>query len=623
MIRVSGAGVDARRSRASLRVPLAPRVATRATFRDASGEAIDQGLALHFPAPRSYTGEDVLELHGHGGPAVLRLLLARCTELGARLARPGEFTQRAFLNGKLDLAQAESVADLIDAATTTAARAAARSLSGAFSTEIRALVDALIELRMFVEATLDFPEEDVEFLRAADVRGRIEAIAAQISGSARAGEAGRAAARRARRRARRPAQRRQVEPPEPARRRRRGDRHADRRHDARRGALADRDPRHPAHHRRYRGLAPDRRSDRDARASSARGRRWREPISRWCWSMPPRAATSPRPMRRSSTQLPAALPRLVVHNKIDLAGLPRGRGFPRVARRAHGAARTQRHVFLSAKTGAGVDLLQREILALADVHEDMEDTFLARERHLDALRDAAAPSRVGAGALRRGQAAARARRRGSARGAHGARGDHRRVHVRRPARRDLLALLHRQMTARARCAAHLGHRRTKERATWPGIRRNTSSIRTSGCGPRSISWRASTSPRRATVVDLGCGAGNVTALSRAALARRRASSASTIRKEMLAKARASTVGQPRREWIDADHRELCAGRADRCGLQQCGVALAGRPRAIVPAPLRLGCARRRARRADAGSVCGAVARRGRGRRGERRNGATG
>src|SRR6185295_3688092 len=145
------------------------------------GEAIDQGLALLFPAPRSYTGENVLELHGHGGPAVLRLLLARCTELGARLARPGEFTQRAFLNGKLDLAQAESVADLIDAATTTAARAAARSLAGVFSTQIRALVDALIELRMFVEATLDFPEEDVEFVRAAGVRNRIDEVAARIA----------------------------------------------------------------------------------------------------------------------------------------------------------------------------------------------------------------------------------------------------------------------------------------------------------------------------------------------------------------------------------------------------------------------------------------------------------
>ena len=142
--------------------------------------------------PRSYTGEDVLELHGHGGPAVLRLLLARCLELGARLARPGEFTQRAFLNGKLDLAQAESVADLIDAATATAARAAARSLSGAFSREIRALAEALVELRMFTEATLDFPDEDLDFLRAADARGR-------LGGDPGAGGA---ASSRARRRAR-------------------------------------------------------------------------------------------------------------------------------------------------------------------------------------------------------------------------------------------------------------------------------------------------------------------------------------------------------------------------------------------------------------------------------------
>src|SRR5207253_4450529 len=122
--------------------------------------------------PHSYTGESVLELQGHGGPAVLRLLLARCIALGARLAEPGEFTKRAFLNGKLDLAQAESVADLIDAATATAARAAARSLSGAFSHEIHTAVDALIELRMFSEATLDFPEEDVGFIRAADWAGQ-------------------------------------------------------------------------------------------------------------------------------------------------------------------------------------------------------------------------------------------------------------------------------------------------------------------------------------------------------------------------------------------------------------------------------------------------------------------
>src|SRR6266536_1031110 len=180
VIRVSGPAVPAMLT-ALFGRDLPPRIATAATFHDARGETLDQGLALHFPAPRSYTGEHVLELHGHGGPAVLRLVLARCVELGARLAEPGEFTRRAFLNGKLDLAQAESVADLIDAATATAARAAARSLSGAFSREIGALVDALVELRMFTEATLDFPDEELEFLRADDAQGKLAAIEARLS----------------------------------------------------------------------------------------------------------------------------------------------------------------------------------------------------------------------------------------------------------------------------------------------------------------------------------------------------------------------------------------------------------------------------------------------------------
>jgi len=157
--------------------PLQPRMATLASFLDARGEVLDQGLALWFPAPASYTGEAVLELQGHGGPAVLGLILNRCVELGARLAEPGEFTKRAFLNDKLDLAQAEGVADLIDAATGTAARAAARSLSGAFSRQVTAIVAALVELRMFTEATLDFPEEDIDFIRAdqpALTRGFVE-----------------------------------------------------------------------------------------------------------------------------------------------------------------------------------------------------------------------------------------------------------------------------------------------------------------------------------------------------------------------------------------------------------------------------------------------------------------
>ena len=153
-----------------------PRQATVAKFRAADGTAIDSGLLLYFPAPRSYTGEDVLELQGHGGMVVMQMLLARCLDLGARLAEPGEFSRRAFLNGKLDLAQAEAVADLIDAATASAARSAVRSLQGEFSQAIRALTDELINLRMLVEATLDFPEEDIDFLKAADAFGRLERL---------------------------------------------------------------------------------------------------------------------------------------------------------------------------------------------------------------------------------------------------------------------------------------------------------------------------------------------------------------------------------------------------------------------------------------------------------------
>ncbi|TWO71137.1 tRNA uridine-5-carboxymethylaminomethyl(34) synthesis GTPase MnmE [Caenimonas sedimenti] len=160
--------------------PLKPREATYLPFRAADGSAIDQGLAIHFPAPHSYTGEDVLELQAHGGPVVLQLLLARCLEAGAgmalRVAEPGEFTQRAFLNGKLDLAQAEAVADLIDASTEAAARSATRSLAGEFSAEIHTLRDALVNLRMLVEATLDFPEEEIDFLQKADAVGQLQRL---------------------------------------------------------------------------------------------------------------------------------------------------------------------------------------------------------------------------------------------------------------------------------------------------------------------------------------------------------------------------------------------------------------------------------------------------------------
>ena len=175
---------------------LKPREATYLPFADAAGAPIDHGLALWFPGPQSYTGEDVLELQGHGGPVVLQLLLARCLEAAhgtvptLRLARAGEFTERAFLNDKLDLAQAEAVADLIDASTEAAARSASRSLAGVFSGRVHALRDALVNLRMLVEVTLDFPEEDIDFLQKADAVGQLERLRnalADVQGQARQG----------------------------------------------------------------------------------------------------------------------------------------------------------------------------------------------------------------------------------------------------------------------------------------------------------------------------------------------------------------------------------------------------------------------------------------------------
>ncbi|SAL17286.1 tRNA modification GTPase TrmE [Caballeronia sordidicola] len=163
---------------------LEARHATYAPFVDAHGEALDRGIAMYFPAPHSYTGEHVLELQGHGGPVVMQLLLQRAIdagrEFGLRLAEPGEFTRRAFLNDKLDLAQAEAVADLIEASTEAAARSAGRSLDGAFSRQIHALVEDVITLRMLVEATLDFPEEEIDFLEAADARGKLARIRALL-----------------------------------------------------------------------------------------------------------------------------------------------------------------------------------------------------------------------------------------------------------------------------------------------------------------------------------------------------------------------------------------------------------------------------------------------------------
>lgn len=163
---------------------LAPRTATFCGFRAADGELLDEGVALLFPAPHSYTAEDVLELQGHGGPVVMDLLLRRCLELGARLARPGEFTERAFINGKLDLAQAEAVADLIASSTALAVRLAGRSLQGVFSRRIQDLVEELISLRMTIEAGLDFPEEELDLISDGRLAGQLDRIIAGTRGIA-------------------------------------------------------------------------------------------------------------------------------------------------------------------------------------------------------------------------------------------------------------------------------------------------------------------------------------------------------------------------------------------------------------------------------------------------------
>ncbi len=177
VIRVSGRAVP-ELARLLLGAVPRPRYATLAGFRDAGGEALDLGLALYFPAPHSFTGEDVLELHAHGGAVLADLLIERVVALGARLARPGEFTERAFLNDKLDLTQAEAIADLIDADSRAAARAAQRSLRGDFSAAVLALNEEVTELRSWVEAAIDFPDEDIDFLDDEQLARRIDGVGA-------------------------------------------------------------------------------------------------------------------------------------------------------------------------------------------------------------------------------------------------------------------------------------------------------------------------------------------------------------------------------------------------------------------------------------------------------------
>jgi len=361
-----------------------PRHATLADFRAADGAAVDSGILLFFPGPHSFTGEDVLELQGHGGPVVMQMLLARCLDLGARLAEPGEFSRRAFLNGKLDLAQAEAVADLIDAATASAARSAVRSLQGEFSEAIHALTDELINLRMLVEATLDFPEEDIDFLKAVDAFGRLERLQrklAEIFDRAGQGKllqaglhvvlAGQPNVGKSSLLNRLAGDDLAIVTPVAGTTR-----------DALRSTIQIEGI--PLHIIDTAGL----RETEDEVEKIGIERSWRE-IERAdvvLLLVDARSGVGAAD-REILARLPERLQRVTVYNKIDLSGA--------VAERhdeADGVA-----IALSAKANQGIELLRSELLRIAGWHP-AEDVFIARERHLRALAAAqehiAAASRV-------------------------------------------------------------------------------------------------------------------------------------------------------------------------------------------------------------------------------------
>lgn len=365
-----------------------PRYAMHTDFLAEDGRAIDNGLLLYFPAPHSFTGEDVLELQGHGGPVVLKMLLARCVELGARLAEPGEFSKRAFLNDKMDLAQAESVADLIDAASESAARSALKSLKGAFSDEVHALTDELINLRMLVEATLDFPEEEIDFLKAADAEGRLARLAERLErvrGAARQGailregmhvvlvgrpNVGKSSLMNALA----------------------GDDVAivtdiagTTRDAVREEILIDGVPVHVID---TAGL----RETEDVVERIGIERTWQavERADLALVLVDSRDGVDAA-LDAILARLPAALPRVFVFNKIDLVG-----GAPREDRLGDQPA-----VHLSARTAAGVELLKARLLAMVGFSGAGEGVFSARARHLDAIGRAGEHLRLAAQSMRR------------------------------------------------------------------------------------------------------------------------------------------------------------------------------------------------------------------------------
>jgi len=367
------------------RVPV-PRRAELHSFMDADGAPIDTGLALFFPAPRSFTGQDVLELHGHGGPVVMDLLLQRLLALGARLATPGEFTQRAYLNDKLDLAQAEAIADLIDSGSAQAARAAVRSLQGEFSARVHELAERVLELRMWIEAAIDFPEEEIDFLadralgeRMTDLRQRF----AELAETARQGSllrdgltvviAGRPNAGKSSLLNRLAGYEAAIVTPVPGTTR-----------DVLRERIAiDGLPLHVLDTAGLRDStdAIEAEGVRRARAEISRADRVLFVVD----SADPAAVVA---VDDDLSRLPPDVPRTVVFNKIDRSG-ESVRVVEATTGDAAGSATTT-HVYLCAATGVGVDGLREHLKAAIGFHPSTEGALSARTRHLDALRRARA-----------------------------------------------------------------------------------------------------------------------------------------------------------------------------------------------------------------------------------------
>ena len=374
VVRLSGRDLGPFASQLTGSIPT-PRRAVLARFRDAAGTEIDEGIVLYFPAPHSYTGEDVLELQGHGGPVVMQMLVRRCLELGARLAEPGEFTRRAFLNDKLDLAQAEAVADLIEASTDAAARSAIRSLSGEFSRAVHGLVEQLISLRLLVEGTLDFPEEEINFLQQGDVAGQLGGLIAAIDrllSGARQGSllrnglhvvlAGQPNVGKSSLLNRLAGEERAIVTPVPGTTR-----------DALRETIQVQGI--PLHIVDTAGLRES--EDEIERLGIARSWREIERADVVLHMLDAREGMTGAD-RAIATRLPGDVERIVLLNKSDLAGREPGRE----------SSGGQVALWISAKNGDGMAQLEEELLRVAGWHPGAEGVFLARERHLQALQDA-------------------------------------------------------------------------------------------------------------------------------------------------------------------------------------------------------------------------------------------